>query len=125
MAIDLRLDDGHIIPVTHRIVCDLGKLPDGFAFPTDDRGILAYSPAERDTIAAALDELKLPYTIEAVDQPDPAHLALLQGTVSSRSAALAALAQLAAGETPDIPELRIQQLEAKVATLEAAKEVSS
>ena len=120
---ELRVDDSQIIPVTHRIVCDPGKLPEGVAFPTDDRGILAYSDAERDAITAALDKLKLPYIIEAVDQPDPAHLALLQGTVSSRSEALSALEALGQGETPAIPELRLKQIEADVTELKAAKKV--
>jgi len=117
---NVRVDDSHIIPVTHRIVCDLGKLPEHVAFPTDDRGILAYSAAERDAITADLNAAKLPYTIEAVDQPNAAHLALLQGTVSSRSQALAALDALGKGETPAIPELRLKQIEADVADLKAA-----
>ena len=122
---ELRVDDSQIIPVTHRLVCDLGKLPEDVVLPTDDRGVLAYSAAERDTIAAALDKIKLPYTIEPVDQPDPAHLALLQGTVSSRSEALAAFEALGQGQTPAIPELRLKQIEADVADLKATpKEVS-
>ncbi len=120
---DCRVIDGTIQPLLHRLLCDLKALPADCLFPRDERGLLAFSPAERDAIGAALDELKLPYTIEAVDQPDPAHLASLQGHVSSRTEALAALAQLAAGETPDIPELRLKQLEAEVADLKAAKEV--
>ena len=126
---DIRVDDSQIIPVTHRILCDLGKLPEHVAFPTDARGILAYSAAERDAIAAALDELKLPYTIEPVDQPDSSHLELLQGTVSSRSEALAALEALGKGETPAIPELRIdaqiKALQADVADLKAAPKEAS
>ncbi|HUU54737.1 MAG TPA: hypothetical protein VMY87_07440 [Armatimonadota bacterium] len=120
---DIRVDDSQIIPVTHRILCDLGKLPEHVAFPTDARGILAYSAAERDAIAAALDKLKLPYTIEAVDQPNAAHVEQLQGHVSSRSEALSALEALGQGETPAIPELRLKQIEADVTELKAAKEV--
>jgi len=118
---NIRVDDGRIIPVTHRLICDLGKLPDDVSFATDGQGVLAYSDAERDAIAAALDELKLPYTIEAVDQPDPAHVEQLQGHVSSRSEALAALEALGRGQTPAIPELRLKQLETDVADLKAAE----
>ena len=117
---DCKVNDGQIIPVKWRIPCDLAAIPD--LWPTDDRAVLAYSNDERDAIAAALDELKIPSTIDAVDQPNAAHLALLQGTVSSRSEALAALEALGQGETPAIPELRLKQIEAKVATLESAKE---
>jgi len=117
---DIRVDDNQIIPVTHRLVCDLRKLPEDFTHRTDDRGILGYSDAERDAIAAALDKLKLPYIVEAVEQPDPAHLAQLQGHVSSRTEALAALEALGKGETPAIPELRLKQIEADVADLKAA-----
>ncbi|HUU55651.1 MAG TPA: hypothetical protein VMY87_12095 [Armatimonadota bacterium] len=115
---DLRLDDNQIIPVKWRLRCDLKRLPLETPWPTDHEAVLAYSDAERDAIAAALDKAKLPYTIEAVDQPSPAHLALLQGKVHSRSEALAALAALAAGETPAIPELRLEELEQKVKALE-------
>ncbi len=94
---DLRVEDGHIIPVTHRIVCDLSLLPDDFAFPTGDRAVLAYSAAERDAITADLDELKIPYSIEAVDQPDPTLLAACQGKVRTRTEALTARA---AGKAP-------------------------
>jgi len=120
---DLRVDDDQIIPVTHRVVCDLRALPQEFPFPTDDRGILAYSTTDRDAIATALDKLKLPYTIEAVDQPSPVHLALLQGKVHSRSEALAALTALAAGATPAIPELQLSLIDQRVKDLEIAKEV--
>jgi len=102
-------------------VCDPAALPDDVLFPTDDRGVLAYSAAECDTIAAALGELHIPYTIEPVDQPDPAHLAALQGNVSTRSEALAALEALGKGETPAIPELRLKRLEDDVADLKAAE----
>jgi len=120
---DLRLDDNRIIPLKHRLLCDPRKLPEGFPWPTDARGVLAYTAAERDAITAALDKAKLAYTIEAVDQPSPAHVALLQGKVHSRSDALAALAALAAGETPAIPELQLSLIDQRVKDLEVAKEV--
>ncbi|HUU54483.1 MAG TPA: hypothetical protein VMY87_06130 [Armatimonadota bacterium] len=120
---DLRLDDNQIIPLRYRVLCDLRALPQEFPWPTDARGILAYTAAERDAIAAALDKARLPYTIEAVDQPSPAHVALLQGKVHSRSEALAALAALAAGETPAIPELQLSLIDQRVKDLEIAKEV--
>lgn len=119
---DIRVDDDQIIPVTHRVACDLAKAGDDLPFARDDRGLLAYSAAERDTIAAALDKLKLPYTIEPVDQPDPAHLALLQGKIHSRSEALAALAALTVGQTPAIPELQLASIDQRVKDLELAKE---
>jgi len=115
---ELRLDDNQIIPLKWRLRCDLKRLAAEFAWPTDAEAVWAFSDAERDAIAAALDKVKLPYTIEPVDQPNPAHLALLQGKVHSRSEALAALAALAAGDTPDIPELRLKELEQKVKALE-------
>ena len=118
---DCRVDDDQIIPVTHRLICDLGKLPDDWPYSTDGRGVLAYSAAERDAIATALDELTISYTVEEVDQPDAAHLAALQGNVSSRSEALDALAALGQGDTPDIPELRLRKLESDVADLKAAE----
>jgi len=122
---ELRVDDNRIVPASHRLVCDLRKLSMDWAYAADDRGLLAYSSQERDAIAAALDNLKLPYTIEPVDQPNAAHLELLQGTVSSRSQALAALEALGKGETPDIRELRLKQLEADVADLKAAPKEAS
>ena len=115
---NLRIDDQQIIPLRWRLRCDLPRLPIDSSYATDSEAIWAFSDDERDAIAAALDKLKLPYTITAVDQPDPAHLALLQGKVRSREAAFAALAALAAGETPAIPELRLEELEQKVKALE-------
>ena len=115
---DLRVDDGQIIPLRYRITCRAGiPMPAGAAdatlpFPTDSDGrLLAYSDKERDAITAALDKLKFPYTIEPEDQPDPAILAACQGNVRTRSEALAALA---AGRPPaTLADLtaRVQQLE--------------
>jgi len=120
---DLRLDDQQIIPLKWRIRCDLARLPVDSVWTTDADAVWAFSDAERDAIAAALDKARLLYTIEPVDQPDPAHLTLLQGKVHSRSEALAALATLAAGETPPIPELQLAQIDQRVKDLEIAKEV--
>ena len=94
---DCRVDAGQIIPVSHRIICDPKGLTESNHWRTYEEGILAFSDQDRDTITAALDELKIPYTIEAVDQPDAALLAACQGKVRTRSAALAALA---AGKPP-------------------------
>lgn len=115
---NLRLDDRQIISLKWRFRCELAALPADFLWSTDSESVWAFSAAEKDGIAAALGKLKLPYTIEPVDQPDPAHVALLQGKVHSREEAFAALAALAAGEIPAIPELRLEGLEQKVKALE-------
>ncbi len=120
---DCRIDDGQIITVKHLIICDLARLPEEFLWSTDDRGVRAFSDDDRDAITTELDQLKLPYTVEDMDQPDPVHLAALQGLVTNPAEAFAALAALGRGETPDIPELRLRKLEADVTDLKAAKEV--
>jgi hypothetical protein len=98
---DLRVDDQKIVPLRYRIRCDLmAAMPNPMLpppWPTDERGFLAYSDAERDEIAAALANAKVAYTIDAIPQPDPTLLAACQGKVRSRSEALAALA---AGKPP-------------------------
>lgn len=118
---DCRVDDGQVITVKYVIVCDLSALPDEFSWSTDDRGVRAFSDDDRDAIMVDLDELKLPYTVEPVDQPDPSHLAQIQGHVSSRSEALAALDALSKGDTPDILSLRLRRLETDVADLKSAQ----
>jgi len=109
---DCRVDDGQIIPLRYRISCEIERLPEQFAWPAHDGAVLAYSDDERKTITGALDKLNIPYSIEALQQPDPAVLAACQGKVSSRTEALAALA---AGRPPaslsDLQQ-RVEQLEA-------------
>ena len=89
-------------------------------FGIDESGrLLTYSAEERDEITHELDAAKITYKLLAEDQPDTAHLALLQGKVNSRSDALAALEALGKGETPAIPELRLKAIEAAAADLDA------
>ena len=123
---DLRMDDKQIIPLRFRIRCDL-KLVDHnyYPWPTDFQGILAYNDAERDQICAALDKAKIPYTIEAVDQPDLTLLAACQGKVTSRSEALTALA---AGKPPVTLEsiaARVEVIESKVPAPQPIEELPS
>lgn len=108
---DCRVDDGQIVPLRYRILCELAALPEASRWPSDAGAVLAYSDDEKKTITAALDEMKIAYAIEPVDQPDPAVLAACQGKVWTRSDALTALA---AGHPPatlsDLAE-RVTQLE--------------
>ena len=121
---DVRVTDGNIDPVQSRIRA-AKPAPDLIGpWSVDDVGaFLSYSAADTAAITKALDGLGIGAAVIAEPQPNPTHLALLQGTVSSRSEALAALEALGKGETPAIPELRLKQLEAQVADLEAAKEI--
>lgn len=120
---DCQVDDGHIIPLRCRLVCDLKRLPEDFPWPTDADAVLAYTDAERDAIAAALTEIDIPHTAELVDQPDSAHLALCQGKVTSRTEALAALTALSDGLTPKGDKFRLALLEQDVTILKEAKAV--
>ena len=125
---DLKVDDGNIIPLLYRIRCDLkliGQELDSFPWPTDALGALAYTDAERTQICAALDKAKVTYTIEAVDQPDPTILAACQGKVTSRTEALAALA---AGKPPVTLETiaaRVDVIESKVPAPQPIEELPS
>ena len=85
-------------------------------WPHDDASrALAYTAGERDEITHELDAAKIAYKLLAEDQPDAELLTNLQGRVSSRSEALAALQ---AGKVP--PNLDdIEHLRARVADLEA------
>jgi hypothetical protein len=88
----------------------VAQVPRPAAWPTDDAGAyLAYSEADLKSIISALDAASLPYEIADEDQPDPDLLAALQGTVATRSEALAALAT---GSTPVTIESLKQRLEA-------------
>ena len=111
---DLRVDDGQIIPLRYRISCKAGTSIAAYADfgPTDSQGrLLAYSDKESEAITTALDKLKIPYTIEPEGQPHPAILAACQGKLRSRTEALTAFA---AGRPPaSLADLtaRVQQLE--------------
>ena len=85
-------------------------------WPHDEEGrALAYSEAERGEIARELEGAHIPSTIFPEDQPDPELLARLQGRVSSRGAALAALES---GEIPVILE-DISDIDARLKEVEA------
>jgi len=122
---DCRVTDGQVEPLVCRIEYkrpaewDTLERAEG-QWPHDDAGrALAYTTAERDEITHALDAAKITYKVVAEDQPDAAHLAQLQGHISSRSEALAALEALGQGDTPDIPEFRLKAIEAAAADLDA------
>ena len=113
---DVRVTDRQIETLKWRVQCELAKVSqDAYPWPQYAGGLMAYSDAERDEIVAHLKAAKVAYTITAEPQPNPALVAQLQGRLSSRSEALAALQ---AGVVP--PTLGdIEQLKARITALEA------
>lgn len=90
------------------------------AWDTHEHGIYAYSDEERDEIVAVLRAKGVKATIEAADQPDAELLAKLQGRVSTRSEALAALGS---GKVPPIID-DITDLDDRVKELESTSEIA-
>jgi hypothetical protein len=123
--VEVRVRGGQVEPAKWRLVCDLNALTvalgegEDIPYTDDGSGLLAFSDAERDTISDFLSNLQVTFSLEAVAQPDPTFLSRLQGRVTTRSAALEALAS---GNVPRTVE-DIQDLESRVADLEAAQHI--
>ena len=100
--IDCMVEGGQVIPVLARVTCDLVKLgasDEDRDWPDDGTAVLVFSEQEQEAVVRACERARLPYSIAAAEQPDPDVLAKLQGRVTTRTAALAALQ---AGRVPAV-----------------------